>query len=147
MLIPARDLGVWKDSDPKAFVSWFDSQCNIVRRMLAKEAQMEPLPTDEGKQKACLRLSTQLLKRHRDIVFEDRRKAPSSIVLTTLLAQSYEGHALCSDALITALDRITAELEVSGVPRVPNPVNPTKDKRIKGHAVSIRAAICGVFRL
>ena len=82
--------------------------------MLAKEAQMEPLPTDEGKQKACLRLSTQLLKRHRDIVF-DRRKAPSSIVLTTLLAQSYEGHALCSDALITALDRITAELEARGM--------------------------------
>ncbi len=127
VLIPARDLGVWKDSDPKAYVAWFDSQCNIVRRMLAKEAQIEPLPVDEEKQKACLRLSTQLLKRHRDIVFEDRRKAPSSIVLTTLMAQAYEGHALCSDALIAALDSITDGLEISGVPRIPNPVNPTEN--------------------
>jgi hypothetical protein len=85
------------------------------------------VPVDAGKQKACLRLSTQLLKRHRDIIFEDRRKTPSSIVLTTLLAQAYEGHALCSDALIAALDRITDELEISGVPQIPNPVNPTEN--------------------
>src|SRR5262245_24093022 len=100
VLIPARDLGAWKDSDPKAYITWFDYRCNIVKRMLAKEAQIEPLPVDDGMQKACLRLSTQLWKRHRDVAFEDRRKAPSSIVLTTLLGQAYEGHALCSDALI-----------------------------------------------
>jgi hypothetical protein len=95
--------------------------------MLAKEAQIEPLPVDDGMQKACLRLSTQLWKRHRDVVFEDRRKAPSSIVLTTLLGQAYEGHALCSDALIAALDRIAKTFEVSRVPRIPNPVNPAEN--------------------
>lgn len=88
---------------------------------------MELLPADDGKQKACLRLSTQLWKRHRDMVFEDRRKAPSSIVLTKLLAQAYEGHTLCSDALIAALDRITGNFAVSGVPQIPNPVNPAEN--------------------
>lgn len=67
-----------------------------------------------GKAKGVLAAFYSIVEKTRDIVF-DRRKAPSSIVLTTLLAQSYEGHALCSDALITALDRIAAELEARGM--------------------------------
>ena len=122
ILIPDRELQSLKNSNPKGYANWFDGRCETGLSIYAKKG-IEPLP-DNGGQKACLKLITQLTKRHRDVVYEGDPAAPSSIVLTTLLGNVYCGEVVCADALLHALDEIAALIEqTSDILVISNPVD------------------------
>ena len=84
-------------SNPSDYVAWFKeamrySDLPEIRALFGKaagETDVKPLPLI--KVHTTLQKAIQLLKRHRDIYFKDNSKnGPSSIIITTLCALSYD---------------------------------------------------------
>ena len=98
---------------------------------MAKAARVDDLPA--RKWKSPLQQAIQILKRHRDVMFEeDPDSAPISVIITTLAAAAYQGEA---DAA-SAVERILTDMHLyvrQTIPRVPNPVNPAEDFADKWH--------------
>ncbi len=101
-LVPDRELRSWKASNPKGYKALFERRALLRPRFRlekrdvtfadrAANASVEPYP-ESGGFKGLLRRAVQIAKRHRDVHFERRRGecAPISVVVTTLLARSYE---------------------------------------------------------
>ncbi len=104
ILITDTELTLWQKSDPKAYADWFYKQMEVIflekRAALAKSvnANIEDVP--EWQVKTPLQISIQILKRHRDIYFQDNlENKPVSIIITTLAARAYKGQADIFDAL------------------------------------------------
>jgi len=127
LLVPDRESGGWKPSNPKGYAAWFESRSEFVRKLLAERA--EPIPPKEPVEiKPTLKLATQLMKRWRDVRFADLRElAPISIVLTTLAGTHCGGHASLAVALLNILEGIVAHIPPQGRLIVLNPVNPEED--------------------
>lgn len=116
----------WKVSNQEGYALWFESRMRQAQRFLEqKMAVIDDLPSYQWR--TPLQRCIQILKRHRDIMFEnDPDGKPISAIITTLSARAYNGE---SD-VETALSRIVedmAPLVNSSMPRVPNPVNPQED--------------------
>lgn len=119
----------WLVSNPEGYAKWFESRMKLGETFMRSRiietriSRIEDLPTYRWK--TPLQMAIQILKRHRDIMFErnpDRR--PISIIITTVAAQAYGGEF----DLLTALDNILAKIVVNHRhPRIPNPVNPSED--------------------
>ena len=79
--------------------------------------------------KTPLQRSIQILKRHRDVLFnKDDRSKPKSIIITTLSALSYQNESSILESLLNILDKMTNYIENrEGVTWVPNPVNPLEN--------------------
>ncbi|MGQ3015002.1 MAG: hypothetical protein ACT6QS_14930, partial [Flavobacteriales bacterium] len=90
----------------------------------------EPLP-EELYSKTPLQRAVQLLKRYRDIFFQNKDYKVSSIVLTTLSAQFYDGE----NSIFGAIDGIVSRIKTDYTEavdkgfrfKVLNPVNPEED--------------------
>lgn len=108
-LVPDRKLQEWKDSNPRGYAKWFSDIAKlmplfILRSIKAYDSALsvqainesysvEDIP-DNNEYKGLLRRTVQLLKKHRDIYFEERNSSlkdykPISILITTLAAKSY----------------------------------------------------------
>lgn len=122
----------WPMSNPNGFGLWFEQRFGAIasaRRMLLVEKGLynaaADVPTYELK--TPLQSAIQVLKRHRDSMFQTRPELkPISIILTTLAAQAYEGEDNLLDTLSGVLGRM-AGLIRTGKPRIANPVNPGED--------------------
>lgn len=115
----------WHMSNPEGYALWFESRMEQEQRSVVLKAQVDKIPV--YKRKGTLQRSIQLLKRHRDVVFEkDSDVKPASIVITTLAARAFQGEADIETALESILNRM-AGLVSPRTPRIPNPVNPNED--------------------
>lgn len=116
----------WKISNPEGYASWFEDRMRgqtLFNRL--EKAQVDNVPT--YKKKTPLQQAIQLLKRHRDLMFQKAPdKKPISIIITTLAARAYNGEADLGDALTTILNKMESFVRVAK-PRVPNPVDPNED--------------------
>lgn len=109
-LVPDKKLKEWKDSNPKGLAKWFSDIAKlmpifILKRFVVFDSALsvkainesytiEDIP-DNNEYKGLLRRTIQLLKKHRDYYFIERREAPEeykpiSILITTLATKSYE---------------------------------------------------------
>lgn len=123
----------WPASNPKGYAEWFRSQMRVAfdnrRAFLAERlmASVEDVP--EYKVKTTLQRAVQILKRHRDITFQnDPDDKPISIIITTLAAHAYRNEEDLFDALhsiVTGMPEYI--LRRSGSPWIPNPVNPKEN--------------------
>lgn len=121
----------WNISNPEGYAKWFESRMRMARQLLESRAIMERVAKIDVlplyRWKTPLQKCIQILKRHRDMMFEnDPNGKPISVIITTLAAQSYQGET----DLETAMDGILAtmgSLVNPSAPRVPNPVNPKED--------------------
>ncbi|WP_256760890.1 nucleotidyltransferase [Cohnella sp. WQ 127256] len=106
--VPDRKVEDWKDSNPKGYANWFDARSHQYYTLLEKSANIDPLPEDESiERKPPLKRAVQLMKRFRDVYFEQNsEEAPISIVLTTLAGQCYRGQASVAEALSSILQDI-----------------------------------------
>lgn len=119
----------WQISNPEGYANWFESKMKLAQSLLearalqAKVAQVEDLPVFRWK--TPLQMAIQILKRHRDVMYEhDPDTKPISIILTTLAASAYKGEL----DLSATLEQILKNMQVNPLPpRVPNPVNPQED--------------------
>lgn len=129
VLVPDRAARAWKESNPKGYAVWFDEKGVIPVELTRFAASVEPLPPPEGAEdKNPLQLSTQLLKRARDVRFFARPDlAPISIVLTTLAGQHYRGELHPLQALSSIVDRVCESIPMYGRLQVCNPANPKED--------------------
>lgn len=116
----------WKISNPEGYASWFEDRMKGQSRItLLEKAQIDTVPT--YKKKTPLQQAIQLLKRHRDIMFQKAPdKKPISIIITTLAARAYSGEADLGDALTNILNKMESCVRTT-IPRVPNPVDPNED--------------------
>lgn len=112
--VPDRKLIDWKDSNPKGYASWFEDTAKDYdfsfnnRILMEKSAEIEKMPGIEPIQiKPPLKRAVQLMKRYRDIYFEENpQDAPISIVLTTLAGEFYDKQPSVYDAIEGILEGI-----------------------------------------
>lgn len=109
-LVPDKKLKEWKDSNPKGLAKWFSDIAKlmpifVLKRFVSFDSALsvkainesytvEDIP-DNNEYKGLLRRTIQLLKKHRDYYFLERKEAPEeykpiSILITTLATKSYE---------------------------------------------------------
>jgi len=127
--VPDRKAEEWKESNPKGYAEWFERQANQFGEVLAK-AKVEPLPDPEDPRgKSTLKYIVQLLKRSRDVAFEnDEEVAPISIVLTTLAGIYYRGILSINEAFAYTLHSLTNEISANDTRIVVrNPANQDED--------------------
>ncbi|WP_111308560.1 nucleotidyltransferase domain-containing protein [Confluentibacter sediminis] len=137
--IPEKKLLNWSSGNPKGFANWFLSIANSVKQSLLKmysealfeaKVETEPLP-EELYNKTPLQRAVQLIKRCRDIYYQDKDFPVSSIVLTTLIAKFYNGE----DSIYDTIDNTVFKIKSSYLNsitthqrfKVFNPVNPEED--------------------
>lgn len=121
----------WPQSNPKGYAAWFKERTELAKH-IAMFAESRGISIDEVPEfrvKTPLQRAVQLLKRHRDLVFQRNGDfKPISIIITTLSALAYKGE---SDVL-AALSNITSQMGHFIVfdgrrYSIKNPVNPLED--------------------
>jgi len=134
ILITDRNLRQWQCSNPVGYAEWFKERMRVqfnAKRMLLAEsirASVEDVP--EYKVKTPLQRSIQILKRHRDIMFEnDLDDRPISIIISTLAARAYNNEADLLDALQNIVSKMPSliERDEQGNALIANPVNPLEN--------------------
>lgn len=86
--------GRWLSSNPEGYALWFESKMyNELSRgklalMSAENRKLDEIPT--WRVKTGLQAAIQLLKWHRDVMFEGKEGKPVSIIITTLAASVYK---------------------------------------------------------
>jgi hypothetical protein len=134
ILITDKDLWEWQRSNPVGYSEWFKEcmrvQFDSQRLLLAKSLRTTVEEVPEYKIKTPLQRSIQILKRHRDIMFEsDLDDRPISIIISTLAARAYKNEAELLDALQNIVNRMPSlvERDEEGNALVVNPVNPLEN--------------------
>ncbi len=138
IMVPDKKEHSWVISNPKDYAGWFESKYIKEEEILLKTfsalmalERAEDLPEEPPYHlKQPLQRAVQLIKRFRDIFFEnDDEFEPSSIVLTTLCGHLYNGQ----NSIYTALDGIINNIlnYIYNHPykriKVVNPVNHDED--------------------
>jgi len=132
ILLTDTELKLWQCSNPIEYAEWFKNRMKTVfqerRAVLAKslDADIEEVP--DWKVRTPLQRIVQLLKRHRDIYFQDKENKPQSIIITTLVAMGYENQSNIFDALTTVVRKMPLFIEnKNGKWWIPNPVDPNEN--------------------
>jgi len=114
----------WPRSNPRGYADWFKSRmgdvfvqrrAQVLNEMQAKgiTASVEDIPT--YRVRTPLQSAIMILKRHRDVMFEnDPTNKPISIILTTLAAHAYQGESTIGYTLISILNRMEDAIEHDG---------------------------------
>lgn len=125
----------WMKSNPFGYAQWFMRRASLgtTRQLVMFSESVKPIPTYQ-KEKLPLQRVVQILKRHRDIMFNGDCDKPISIIITTLAAQAYQGEASVTNALQTVIahmnDYIKDEYDSESgrmIKVVANPVNPEEN--------------------
>jgi hypothetical protein len=129
VVVPDCDADDWKPSNPRGYAAWYESRATEAVTQF-KRAH-EPLPEQQSHDEiSTLNRIVQLLKRRRDISFQQTPKiAPISIVLTTLAAQTYGGQSSVSEGMESVLNGIVGVIPHITATRlkVLNPTNSAED--------------------
>jgi len=90
------------------------------------DAQVDEMPLHS--RKSPLQQVIQIMKRHRDTMFQDTNSdsKPISVIITTLVAKHYQGGQSLSEALDHAISMLVIFVE-SNSAEVSNPVNPREN--------------------
>lgn len=104
-----------KYSNPKGYLEWFQEEMRETythsKQMYAQKNEVEIEEVPLYKLRTPLQMSIQLLKRHRDIMFQNTDESehkPISIIITTLATHAYEDQNL---DLYTTLSNLLKNME------------------------------------
>lgn len=121
----------WETSNPKGYAQWFREQSNYdyYQKEVSKRfyAKIEKVPC--YKVKTPLQRIVQIFKRHAEVMFEnDMEYKPSSVIITTLVANQMSQAVSLYDNLLDMMSFIVQNIEngieiENGRPFVANPVN------------------------
>lgn len=122
----------WPRSNPKGYAAWFKdrmlTRLEEAKRALAFEKQATVEEIEDFEVRTPLQRLIQILKRHRDVLYNGDDDKPISIIITTLAAQAYGDEADLADAILNVVPRMRLAIEQrEGVWWVPNPVNPQEN--------------------
>lgn len=129
----------WPCRNPKGYAVWFQSRMQIqfkaVRKSLAESIQRRVEKVPEYKVKTPLQRAIQILKRHRDIWFNENQSAydekakPLSIIITTLAAHVYNNEADLQRTLLKIVGEMSfyIKYDSNGAALISNPANPLEN--------------------
>ena len=125
----STQISEWLKSNPDGYAMWFADRCKYStdKRENIIEAIM---PIGKYvKDKTVLQRIVQILKRHRDIMFQDNEDKPISIIITTLAARAYNGEDFILEGLVNVISSMEAFImrDLNGDCVVSNPVNPEEN--------------------
>lgn len=114
IMAPDKKEHNWVISNPEDYAQWFEKKYilqtsiylhDFYEGMEIRAAQ--ELPKDDPNHlKQPLQHAVQLIKRYRDVCFEGKEKlAPSSIILTTLVGQMYQGESSIYETIYKIVER------------------------------------------
>jgi hypothetical protein len=132
-------------SNPKGYSEWFDKRKQttemIKKAKVFEAAGVEPVKTRDNKVKLPLQRAIQILKRHRDKMFESSPDdKPISIIITTLAASAYKGELGVYDALKTIVETMHIYIRKdNGEYSILNPCNPKENFADKWNSVPAKA--------
>lgn len=139
-----EDYNIYSDkySNPLEYRKWFLQQMKkgkILERFDIKaQAEIDDVPTYN--QTGNLQKIIQLLKRHRDIMFDGIDYKPISVIITTLAAKSYKGTLNLYDELQNILLHMGDFIEIiNGQFMIRNPVEPNENFADKWNSDKNRA--------
>lgn len=126
-------------SNTEGYALWFLDIMKIeaerIRIELKNKLRLERIEdVPEYKVRTPLQRGIQLMKRHRDIMFDGKDDCPISIIITTLAALAYDyviKHNVSSnfyDILLDMVERMPQFIQSrDGIKWIPNPVNPLEN--------------------
>jgi len=120
----------WLKSNPFGYGKWFFSRAEIsTKKMFSLNESIKPAPKYQQK-KLPLQRAVQILKRHRDIMFNGDEDKPISIIITTLSGKSYNQEENLIDAIKNIINTMHLHIEEryvndlsKTIKYIPNPVN------------------------
>ncbi len=127
--ITDKELQRWLRSNPKGYCEWFKDRMKVQflteQKRVATLIRLSVEDVPDYKVKTPLQRVIQILKRHRDIMFEeDQDDKPISIIITTLAAHSYNNETDLLEALLNIVNQMPNYIENrEGVYWVQNPVD------------------------
>ena len=139
ILLTDTELKLWQRSNPVAYADWFYGRMKVVlqarRTSLAESIRASVEEVPEWQVKTPLQTAVQILKRHRDIHFQDQPDVkPISIIITTLAARVYRNQPDVYAALTDMVQDIEANWGKAGYVEnrngkwwVSNPVDPDEN--------------------
>lgn len=125
----------WMKSNPFGYGRWFFNAADVLslRESIMLSEAVNPVPK-YNKEKLPLQRVVQILKRHRDIMFNGDEDKPISIIITTLASRGYNKETSIIDALTNVVSNMRNYIESrydSNAGRmvkwIPNPVNPEEN--------------------
>ena len=101
----------WNKSNPFGYAVWFQERCSLsIRKSVFLSESINPLPNYQ-KEKLPLQRVVQILKRHRDIMFDGDEDKPISIVITTLSSKAYKKETDITSALTNVVNTMESFIE------------------------------------
>ncbi len=139
-----NEAGIYEErySNPYAYHIWFENRMKDVllqeKTLFAERNKTEIAAVPTYKMRTPLQKVIQILKRHRDICFQDdSENKPISIIITTLAAHTYQGETNVYEALNNILLNMPQMIEVrNGEYWIENPVMPEENFADKWNQVS-----------
>jgi hypothetical protein len=125
----------WMKSNPFGYGRWFFNAADVstLRKSIMLSEAVSPVPK-YNKEKLPLQRVVQILKRHRDMMFNGDENKPISIIITTLASRAYGKETSIIDALTNVVANMRNHIESrydSNTGRmvkwIPNPVNPEEN--------------------
>lgn len=125
----------WMKSNPFGYGRWFFNAADVfsLRKSIMLSETVSPVPK-YNKDKLPLQRVVQILKRHRDMMFNGDKDKPISIIITTLASKAYNKETSIIDALMNVVYNMRNYIESrydSSTGRIikwiSNPVNPEEN--------------------
>lgn len=96
----------WLKSNPFGYGRWFYQQATLdFAKALSITNSIKPIP-QYRKEKLPLQRVVQILKRHRDMMFNGHVHKPISVIITTLAARAYNKETNIIDALLNVIEEM-----------------------------------------
>lgn len=120
----STNINTWLKSNPLGYAQWFHQKARLIHtKFFSIQESIKPVPQYQESKYALQRI-VQILKRHRDIMFNGDEHKPISIIITTLAAKAYNGEANIIEGLDNVVHSMKNFIEIrDGVYWVTNPVN------------------------
>lgn len=101
----------WMKSNPFGYGRWFFQQASLdIRKSVWLNESIQPIPKYK-KEKLPLQRVVQILKRHRDVMFDGDEHKPISIIITTLATKAYNKETNIITALTNVVNKMKDYIE------------------------------------
>lgn len=128
------ELLLWMLSNPFGYAIWFEERGRVdQQKLFSLRNSIKPIPTYQPN-KTPLQRIVQLLKRHRDLMFNGDEFKPISIIITTLAARAYRKQTDIAQGLMDVINEMELHIEdrydpvlKRNIKWIANPVNPCEN--------------------
>ncbi len=102
---------LWLKSNPFGYARWFIDRATITTtKLFSLNEAVKPVPKYQ-RNKFPLQKVVQILKRHRDLMFDGDTEKPISVIITTLAGYAYRKETNVYDALVNVINTMDSYIQ------------------------------------